>query len=77
MNMGVENGGFNGSHCYINSPTGSESKNHNSIYSTNKIDEIYPNIYGMETNVLQDVVDIDYMLPVSTLNKYANMEYNN
>ena len=38
MNLGVENGDINGGHSYMNSPTGSESKNHSPIDSTNKRD---------------------------------------
>ena len=77
MNMGVENGDVNGGHCYMNSSTGCESKNHNSIYYTNKRDEIAPNISEIENTVLQDCFRIDVMLPESTLHQYANMEYNN
>ena len=77
MNMGVENGDVNGGHCYMNSSTGCESKNHNSIYYTNKRDEIAPNISEMENNGLQDVVCIDVMLLVSKIIQYANMENNN
>ena len=43
MNIGVENVDVNGGHCYMNSPTGYESKNHNYIDSTNKRDETAPN----------------------------------
>ena len=38
INMGVENGDVNGGHCYMNSSTGSESNNHNSVDSTKKRD---------------------------------------
>ena len=50
--------------------TVSESNNHNSIYSTKKLDEIAPNRYLMENGGLPDYVNIDVMLPTSTLNKY-------
>ena len=43
MNMGVEKGDANGVHCYMNSLTGSESNNHNIIYSTKKRYKISPN----------------------------------
>ena len=49
-NMAVENGDVNGGHCYINSPTGYYSNNHNFIDSTTKRDEISPNISEMENN---------------------------
>ena len=77
MNMGVENGDFNGGHWYMNIPTISEAKNHNSIYSTNKRDQIAPNRSEMENTGLQFGVDVYVMLPVSTLNQYYSMEYNN
>ena len=77
MDIGVENGDVQGGHFYRNSPTWSESNNHNSIYSTKQIYEIPPNIYVMENHGLQDGVGIDFMLPISTLNQYVNMEYNN
>ena len=77
INMGVENGDVNGGYCYINSSTGSESNNHNSIYSTKIRDKTSPNISEMENNRLPDGVGIDIMLPEYTLNKYDNMKYNN
>ena len=77
MNAGVENGDVNCGHCYMNSYTGSESKNHNSIHYKNKRDEIYPNIYEMKSTGLQDSVVIDVMLPVYILNQYASMEDKN
>ena len=77
MNIGVENGDVNGGHCYMNSLTGSESRNQNSIYYRKKIDEISPKRSEVENNVLQDGVVIYVILPVPTLNQYANMEYNN
>ena len=57
----------------MNSSTGSESKNHNSMDYTKKIEDISTNRYLMENNVLPDGVGIDIMLPASTLNQYANM----
>ena len=38
INIGVRNGDVNGDHFYMNSSTGSESKNHSYIYSTSKKD---------------------------------------
>ena len=37
MNMGVENGDVNGGYCYMNSSTGSKSKNRNFVVSTKKM----------------------------------------
>ena len=74
--MVVENVDVNGGHCYINTPTVSESKNHNFIYSTKKRGAISLNRSEMEM-FLQCGVAIDVMLPLSTLNKCSNMEYNN
>ena len=48
INMVVENGYVNGGNCYMNISTVSESKNHNSIDSTNKRDEIFPKRYEMK-----------------------------
>ena len=75
--MGFGNGDLNGGYCYMNSSTGSESNNNNSIDYTNKRGEISPNRCSMENNGLPDVVDIEVMLAASTLNQYTNMEYNN
>ena len=75
--MSVENGDNNGDFCYVNSSTGSESNNHNSVDSTKKIYEISTNIYLMENNGLPDVLVIDDMLSASALNHYSNMDYNN
>ena len=61
----------------MNSSTGSESNNHNSMDYTKKIEDISTNRYLIENNALPDGVRIDIMLPASTLNQYANMEYNN
>ena len=44
MNMSVENGDVYG----VNSSTGSESKNHNCIYYTNKSDKMSPNRSELE-----------------------------
>ena len=68
---------INGNYYYMNSSTGSESKNHNTIYYTKKRDEISNNIYLMENNGLLNGVGIDVMLPISRLNQHANMLYNN
>ena len=58
----------------MNSSTGSESNNNNSIDYTNKRGEISPNRCSMENNGLPDVVGIDVMLHPSAPNKYNNME---
>ena len=75
--MNVDNGDVNGDYCHMNSPTGSIINNHNIIDFKNKRDKFSTNIYLRENNGLPDGVDIDYMLPASTLNQYFNMEYNN
>ena len=72
MNIGIENGDINGGHCYMNIPTASEAKNHNSIYSKKK-EEISPNISETQNTGLQDDVEIDVMLPASTIHQYDNM----
>ena len=72
MNMSVDNCYVNGSYCYMNISTGSESKNHNSIDYTKKIYEISTNIYLMINNGLPDGLGIDDMLPASVLSKYVN-----
>ena len=46
--MGVESGDVNCGNFCMNSPTVSEAKNHNSIYSIKKWNEMAPNIYEME-----------------------------
>ena len=61
----------------MNTHTISEAREQNFIDSTNRSDEITPNISETENNGLQDGVDIDVMLPASTLHQYANMEYKN
>ena len=76
MNMSVDNGDDNGDYCYMNSFTGYDINNHNSIDYTKERDEISTNIY-LGKNGLLDGVDIDNMLPASALNQYVNMEYNN
>ena len=65
---------INGNYYYMNSSTGSESKNHNTIYYTKKRDEISNNRYLRENIALLDGVSIDDMLPASALNQYINME---
>ena len=45
MNISVENGDVNVDYCYINTSTGSESKNHKYIDYTKKRDEIYNKKY--------------------------------
>ena len=77
LDISVDNGGFNGDYCYMNSSNGSVIRNHNSFYYKNKRDEIYTNKYLRLNNGLPDGVDIDYLLPASVPNKYVNMKYNN
>ena len=43
MNISVYNCDVNGAYCYMNSSTGYDINNHNSIDYTKKIDEIYTN----------------------------------
>ena len=74
MNTSVENGDVNGEYCLINSSTGYESKNHNTIDYTKKRDELSTNRYLMENNGLPDCVGIDVMLTESSINQYFNME---
>ena len=57
----------------MNTHTLSEYNNHNSIYSTNKSDESFPNVSEVENTGLQDGVDFDVILPASTLRLYENM----
>ena len=77
VNISVGNSDVNGYYCCINSPTGSVIRNHNSIYYTNKRDEISTKECSRGNNGLTDGVDIDDMLPVSSPNQYSNMGYNN
>ena len=72
MNISVEKSDVNGDYFYMNSSTGSEPNNHNSI-DYKKIYEISTNRYLMENNGLPDGVGIDDMLPKYTLNQYVNM----
>ena len=74
MNIGAENGYFNGVHCYMKSSTESESKNCNSTVFARKRDEIAPNRSKIENSGLQYGFEIDVMLPASTLHQYDNME---
>ena len=60
----------------MNTSTGYVINNHNSIDYTKKRDESSTNRYLRGNNGLPDSVEIYYMLPASTPNQYANMEYN-
>ena len=73
MNMSVDNDNYNGGHFYMNSSTGYEPKNQNSIDYTKIRDEISTNIYLRENNGLPDGVDIGDMLPASAPNHYVNI----
>ena len=44
MDWGIVNGDISGGHCYMNSCTLSEAKNHNYIYSSKKGGENAPNV---------------------------------
>ena len=77
MDWGVENGDVSGGFCFMNSHTLSEANIKNSIYSTKKREGNVTNISEMEGTGLQDVVDINVMLPASTIHQNANMEWNN
>ena len=76
MNWVIGNGDVSGVHCYINIHTLSEANNRNSVDSTNKRDENVPNLSEMENNILKDGVDVDVLLPESTLHQYVYMECN-
>ena len=67
--MIVENSDVNGDYCHMNSSTGYESKNQNSIDYTNKIDEISINRYLMENIGLPDGVGINDMLLESAIDQ--------
>ena len=77
MNWGVKMFNVSDGNCYKNIHTVYESKNHSSVYSTNKSDENTPNRSEIENTGLQNGVDIDVMLAASKLRQYVNMEYNN
>ena len=77
MNWGVENGYVSSGNFYMNRHTLSEVDNHNYIYSRNKRDENSPKLSAMEDTGLQNGVDIDVIIPASTLHQYPNMQYNN
>ena len=77
MNWGFKNGDTSGGNCFMNSQTLSKANHTISIDSTKKRDVKFPNVSKMEYTGLQDDVDIDDMLSVSTLHQYVNMECNN
>ena len=77
MNRGVENCDVSGGHYFMNSHNISEAKKHNNIDSTNKWDENSPEVSEIENTGLQDGVEIDVMLPASTIHKQTNIECNN
>ena len=56
MNMIVDNGGVNVDYLYLNISTGSESKNHNSVDYSNKIDKMSTKSYLRENIGLPDSV---------------------
>ena len=73
MHVSVESDYVNGDYCYNNSHTELLSKNQNSIDYRKKRDEISTNRYVRENNELLGRVEIDVMLPTSTLNQYFHM----
>ena len=77
MNMSVDDCDFNIIYCYINVSLWSESQNHNYNGYTTKRDENYTNRYSIEKKWFPYGESIGVMLPVSALNQYINMEYNN
>ena len=77
MNWDVKNCDMSGVHCFMNSNTLYKANNNNYVDYTKKSDQNTPNRYEIENTGLKDGDDIDVMLSTSTLNKYANMEYNN
>ena len=58
--MSVDNGDVNVKYFYMNSSTGYDIKNHNSIDYTNKIYEISTNRHLRENNGLPGSVDVEY-----------------
>ena len=67
--MIVDNVDVNNDYCYMNSSTGQDINNHNFMDYTKKRDEISTDRYLMKNNGFPDGVDIDDMLPASTLNQ--------
>ena len=77
MYWGIDNGDVSGEHCLMNSQNLFESMKKNYIDSTKKRAVNVPNVSEIKDNGLHDGVDIDVMLPASTLHQYVNMECNN
>ena len=75
MNWGVENGDISGVHCYMNSYTLSEAKNHKSIYSTKKSDEVAPIISEMK--ILNYRMVLTFMLCYLHTNFINMLKWNN
>ena len=75
--MNVDNVDVNGDYCHMNIFTGSVINNHNIIDLKQKRDKVSTNRYLRGDNGLPHGVDIDDISPVSALNHYVNMEYNN
>ena len=57
----------------MNNHTISGANNNNTVYSTKKRDGNVPTISEIEDDGFQYGVDIDVMLPASTLHQYSNM----
>ena len=77
MNGDVKSGDMSDEHCFMDSHNISEAKKHNNIDSTKKWDENSPEVSEIENTGLQDGVEIDVMLPASTIHKQTNIECNN
>ena len=75
--MNVDNVDVNGDYFHMNISTGCVIKNYNLVYFKEKRDKISTNRYLRGNNGLPDGVDIDDTSPISALNQYVNMEYNN
>ena len=74
MNWAFKKCDVSNGHYYMNIHTVSEANNHNFGKYIRRIDDNTCNIYEMENTVLQDSVDINVILPASTLREYANNE---
>ena len=72
MDGGVENVNVSSRFFKMNHHTLSEVNNNNSIDSTKKRDGHFPNVSEIEDTGLQDGVDVDAMLYVSTNHQYSN-----
>ena len=74
MNVIVENIYFNDDYCYMNSSTGYESNNHNSIYFKGKVMKIIPTDKKSDFEECYGV-GIDVMLHASAISHFFNGLY--